>query len=131
GAHHPLHELLRDRLPGLVVASEAGQHLRFVQAAPHAERVRNNVLVGLGCVGIPGALDSESEGYIQRAMEEIRATGKTTLIVIAHRLSTIKGADRIVILDRGSVVGCGCFKNHGSGAGSRAKEEQKLWRRKA
>ncbi|MFQ5914236.1 MAG: ABC transporter ATP-binding protein [Nitrospinota bacterium] len=53
------------------------------------------------------ALDSESEHYIQQAVAEIRAKGQTTLIVIAHRLSTIKTADRIVILDRGQVVGSG------------------------
>jgi subfamily B ATP-binding cassette protein MsbA len=53
------------------------------------------------------ALDSDSERYIQRAIVEIRATGRTTLIVIAHRLSTIKTADQITILDGGEVTGIG------------------------
>ena len=53
------------------------------------------------------ALDSESEAYIQKALTQIQAERKTTLIVIAHRLSTIKTADQIVMLDKGSVAGCG------------------------
>ncbi len=53
------------------------------------------------------ALDSDSERYIQRAIVEIRAAGRTTLIVIAHRLSTIKTADQITILDGGEVTGIG------------------------
>jgi ATP-binding cassette subfamily C protein len=48
------------------------------------------------------ALDSEHEASIQQALERLR--GSMTLIVIAHRLSTIRGADQIVVLDRGTVV---------------------------
>ena len=48
------------------------------------------------------ALDSESEALIQEAMERI-ARGRTTFI-IAHRLSTVRTADRIVVLDQGTVV---------------------------
>jgi ABC-type multidrug transport system fused ATPase/permease subunit len=32
--------------------------------------------------------------------------GRTTL-VIAHRLSTVRGADRVVVLDRGAIVESG------------------------
>ncbi len=48
------------------------------------------------------ALDSHSEAAIVDAMREV-ATGRTTL-VIAHRLSTIVDADKIIVLDNGSVV---------------------------
>lgn len=47
-------------------------------------------------------LDSESEAAVQRALDEA-LTGRTS-VVIAHRLSTIRGADQILVLDRGRVV---------------------------
>jgi len=51
------------------------------------------------------ALDSESEKYVQAALEQL-IQGRTT-IVIAHRLSTIEKADRIVVLDKGEVAEVG------------------------
>jgi ATP-binding cassette, subfamily B, bacterial MsbA len=48
------------------------------------------------------ALDSESEKYIQSALEEVMR-GRTTL-VIAHRLSTIERADLILVLEGGRIV---------------------------
>lgn len=51
------------------------------------------------------ALDTESERYIQAALDELIKT-RTTL-VIAHRLSTIEGADKIVVLDKGKIVEVG------------------------
>ena len=48
------------------------------------------------------ALDSKSEQRIQRALENV---GKSrTVLTIAHRLSTIKNADRIIVLQKGSVM---------------------------
>ena len=51
------------------------------------------------------SLDSESERYIQEAVETLRE-GRTTL-VIAHRLSTIEGADRIVVMEGGRIADIG------------------------
>lgn len=51
------------------------------------------------------SLDSESEAYIQDALETLMR-GKT-VIVIAHRLSTIMKMDRIVVMEKGSIVAQG------------------------
>lgn len=47
-------------------------------------------------------LDSESEVAVQRALDA--ALDGRTALVIAHRLSTVRGADLILVLDRGRVV---------------------------
>lgn len=51
------------------------------------------------------ALDNKTEKQIQEKLEQL-AVGRTTLI-IAHRLSTIRRADKIVVLQNGSVVEMG------------------------
>src|SRR5690606_30266512 len=48
------------------------------------------------------ALDNESEYFIQKAFDA--AMQDRTTIVIAHRLSTIENADRIVVMDKGTIV---------------------------
>lgn len=48
------------------------------------------------------ALDNESEALIQQALKRL-TQGRTTFI-IAHRLSTIRGADCIVIIDKGRIA---------------------------
>ncbi len=51
------------------------------------------------------SLDSESERLMQDALEKLMR-GRTTL-VIAHRLATAINSDRIVVIDRGRIVGVG------------------------
>jgi subfamily B ATP-binding cassette protein MsbA len=51
------------------------------------------------------ALDNESERLVQEALARLMK-GKTT-IVIAHRLSTIEHANRIAVLDNGSIAEIG------------------------
>lgn len=51
------------------------------------------------------ALDTASERLVQEALERLMK-GRTT-IVIAHRLSTITNADKIVVLEDGSIVEVG------------------------
>lgn len=48
------------------------------------------------------ALDSESEHFIQQAIEKL--TANRTTLVIAHRLATVRNADRILVLDGGRLV---------------------------
>jgi ATP-binding cassette, subfamily B, bacterial len=54
------------------------------------------------------ALDAESEFLVQQALEALSAD-RTTL-VIAHRLATVLKADRIVVIDEGSVVATGTHR---------------------
>jgi ATP-binding cassette, subfamily B, bacterial MsbA len=48
------------------------------------------------------ALDSESERIVQSALNEV-SHGKTT-VTIAHRLSTVFNADKIFVMDSGTIV---------------------------
>ena len=50
-------------------------------------------------------LDSVSERAVQGAVERLMA-GRTAF-VIAHRLSTLRAVDRILVLERGRIVGLG------------------------
>jgi len=51
------------------------------------------------------ALDTESEHYVQLALQDI--TRDRTTVVIAHRLSTIINADAIAVIDGGRVIDVG------------------------
>jgi ATP-binding cassette, subfamily B, bacterial len=51
------------------------------------------------------ALDAESERLVQMALARLMA-GRTTL-VIAHRLATIRDANRILVLEKGRLIGDG------------------------
>jgi ABC transporter fused permease/ATP-binding protein len=51
------------------------------------------------------SLDAESEGYVQKALEQLMQ-GRTS-IIIAHRLATIRKVDRIIVLEQGSIVESG------------------------
>ena len=53
------------------------------------------------------SLDAASEGIVQDALDRLMK-GRSTL-VIAHRLSTVRNADKVLVLDKGSVVESGGF----------------------
>jgi subfamily B ATP-binding cassette protein MsbA len=54
-------------------------------------------------------LDTESELLVQRALANLM-TGRTVL-VIAHRLSTVRRAERIIVLDHGSISEVGSHED--------------------
>ncbi len=67
------------------------------------------------------SLDSLSELVVQDALERLMI-GRTTFVV-AHRLSTLRGATRILVLDRGEMVGLG---SHAELLGS-CKVYREMW----
>lgn len=62
------------------------------------------------------SLDSESEKLVQDALEKLMKD--RTSFIIAHRLATIRSADKIIVIDQGSVIEAGTHtelmqKQHG------------------
>lgn len=72
------------------------------------------------------SLDSESEGLIQDALDNLMK-GKT-VIVIAHRLSTIMRMDRIIVVDEGGIIEDG---SHRQLIKKKKGIYQKLWKLQA
>ncbi|MEZ4735363.1 MAG: ABC transporter ATP-binding protein [Caldilineaceae bacterium] len=48
------------------------------------------------------SIDTATEALIQEALERILRS--RTSLVIAHRLSTVRGADRIIVMERGRII---------------------------
>ena len=48
------------------------------------------------------SLDAESEALVQQALE--RLMEDKTVLAIAHRLSTVRNADRIIVIEQGSII---------------------------
>jgi subfamily B ATP-binding cassette protein MsbA len=78
------------------VTLSAGQRQRLAIARVVLERPRILILDEAS-----SSLDAESERLVQDALERLME-GRTTL-VIAHRLSTVIRADRILVLDEGTI----------------------------
>jgi ATP-binding cassette subfamily B protein len=51
------------------------------------------------------ALDAESEALVQEALD--RLMSDRTVLIIAHRLATVRGADRILVMEKGQVIESG------------------------
>jgi ATP-binding cassette subfamily B protein len=51
------------------------------------------------------AIDSQTELAIQQALENLMR--RRTALVVAHRLSTVRGADRILVMNRGRIIESG------------------------
>jgi ABC-type multidrug transport system fused ATPase/permease subunit len=82
------------------IALSAGQRQRLTIARALARKPEVLILDEA-----TSALDAESEGHIQRMLQELK--GKITVIIIAHRLSTIVHTDTLIVLDGGKVVETG------------------------
>jgi NHLM bacteriocin system ABC transporter ATP-binding protein len=76
---------------------------------------RQRLLIARAIVGRPrillfdeatSALDNRTQETVSRSLESLQSTR----IVIAHRLSTILHADRIFVLDKGTIVQSGCYQ---------------------
>jgi ATP-binding cassette subfamily B protein len=65
------------------------------------------------------ALDTRNEQQVQKAFENLMAD--RTTIIIAHRLSTVQNADRIIVLDSGTIQESGSHKELMSNNGTYAK----------
>ena len=53
------------------------------------------------------SLDYTSESKIQKSIENIK--GELTLIIIAHRISTIMNADKIILIEEGTIKDIGSY----------------------
>ena len=76
---------------------------------------RQRVLIARALAGRPKILlldeaTSALDNLSQATVLESLAKREATRVVIAHRLATVRGADRIVVLERGRIVQEGTFR---------------------
>lgn len=51
------------------------------------------------------ALDFKTDAALRRALKE--KTGESTVLMVTQRIATVKGADQIIVMDKGRIVGMG------------------------
>jgi len=83
---------------GLTLSGGQRQRVAIARAM-----IRNTAIIILD--EATSALDNESEAIVQKALDNLMKN--KTVFVIAHRLSTIKNADRIAVINDGSLVELG------------------------
>ena len=101
-----------DALLGKYFRTAIEAHAVFAREA-HLIRTDLSLHIGRGIMIKSGAtapdyypaFDAAAERLVQQALERLEA-GRTKL-VIAHRLATVQHADRIVVMDRGTIVAQG------------------------
>lgn len=111
-------------LEHVIAAAKLAEAHSFVQALPLGYNTkvgergstlsggqRQRIAIARALLGHPrilildeatSALDAEAERRFQRNLEQIRRD--RTTFIIAHRLSTVRHADRIVVLNQGSII---------------------------
>ena len=113
-----------DRATQIAQAREFIEKLNLQYEAPVEERSSNfsggqkqRLSISRGVIGEPkililddstSALDARSEGLVKEALEN--DLGDTTTIIIAQKISSVVHADRILVLDKGHLVGEGTHK---------------------
>ena len=56
------------------------------------------------------ALDFKTDAKLRLALRQDERISKAIIVIVAQRISTVTGADHIVVLDEGKVVGQGTHK---------------------
>ncbi|MBL1227654.1 ABC transporter ATP-binding protein [Enterococcus sp. BWB1-3] len=113
-----------NRATQIAQAREFIEKLGLQYEAPVEERSSNfsggqkqRLSISRGVIGEPkililddstSALDARSEGLVKEALEN--DLGDTTTIIIAQKISSVVNADRILVLDKGRLVGEGTHK---------------------
>ena len=88
-------------LDNILIGKPAATREEMVAAARAARAILKNAPI-LVLDEATAFADPENEREIQRALSALMKD--KTVIIIAHRLSTIRGADKIIVLDRGSIA---------------------------
>lgn len=112
------------RATQIAQAREFIEKLALQYEAPVEERSTNfsggqkqRLSISRGVIGEPkililddstSALDARSESLVKEALEN--DLGNTTTIIIAQKISSVVNADRILVLDKGRLVGEGTHK---------------------
>ena len=101
------HDFIMDSPAGY--ATEVGEHGQLLSGGQRQRIAIARALIKDAPIILldeaTAALDSESERQVQDAMAHL-CEGRTT-VVVAHRLATIMHADRILVVEQGSVVETG------------------------
>ena len=87
---------------GVILSGGLKQRLAIARAL-----VKNSKIILLD--EATSSLDNETQEYIHSAIKKIRKD--YTILIIAHRLSTVIDCDKILVIDKGKVVGFDTHQN--------------------
>ncbi len=87
---------------GVILSGGLKQRLAIARAL-----IKNSKIILLD--EATSSLDNESQDYIHSSIKKIRKD--YTIIIIAHRLSTVVDCDKILVVDKGKIVGFDTHQN--------------------